>query len=237
MFGFLKRKESLLGSGLLGGATDNHSHILYGVDDGVATQEESLAILRFLGEEVGLKTLWLTPHTMEDVPNTTEGLRARFAELQAVYHGPVELHLASEYMMDTLFEQRLEERDLLTHGDDRVLVETSTWAPPIDLWEILERMMKYGYRPLIAHPERYRYMDMPDYKRLHEMGAVLQLNLPSIVGVYGESARIKAQLLLDKGWYAMFGSDCHRYRSITRQYGLKVLGKETLKQLEKLSGK
>ena len=69
------------------------------------------------------------------------------------------------------------------------------------------------------------------------MGAVLQLNLPSIVGVYGESARIKAQMLLDKGWYAMFGSDCHRYRSITRQYSLKVLGKDTLKQLEKLSGK
>ena len=62
----------MLEAGLLKGAVDHHSHILYGVDDGVSTEEESLSILSYL-EQAGLKTLWLTPHTMEDVPNTTEG--------------------------------------------------------------------------------------------------------------------------------------------------------------------
>ena len=233
MFGFLKPKKTLIDYGLLSGATDNHSHILWGLDDGVKTQEETFSILEFY-ETLGLKTLWLTPHTMEDVPNTTDGLKARFEELCGIYHGPIELRLASEYMIDTLFEKRLEVRDLLTHGRDTVLVETSTWAPPIDLWDILERTMSYGYRPMIAHPERYRYMTMKDYKRLKEMGAVLQLNLPSILGSYGEEPRIKAQMLLDKGLYTMVGSDCHRFRAIRKQYSDIKLKESTLEQLKEL---
>ncbi len=233
MFGFLKPKKTIEASCLLSGATDNHSHILWGLDDGVKTQEDTLAILD-LYESLGLKTLWLTPHTMEDVPNTTEGLHARFAELKEIYHGPIELRLASEYMIDNLFEQRLEERDLLTHGHDTVLVETSTWAPPIDLWGILERMMSYGYRPMIAHPERYRYMNKKDYERLRDMGAVLQLNLPSIIGSYGEEVRQKAQMLLDKGFYKMAGSDCHRFRAIRKQYTGTKIKESTLSQLKEL---
>lgn len=233
MFGFLKPKKTFADYGLLNGATDNHSHILWGLDDGVKTQEETLSILDFY-ESLGLKTLWLTPHTMEDVPNTTEGLKARFGELYGIYHGPIELRLASEYMIDTLFEKRLEDRDLLTHGRDTVLVETSTWAPPIDLWDILERMMSYGYRPMIAHPERYRYMTKKDYDRLKEMGTVFQLNLPSILGSYGEEPRAKAQMLLDKGFYTMVGSDCHRFRAIWKQYTDIKLKESTLEQLEEL---
>lgn len=226
MFGFLKPKKTIEASGLLSGATDNHSHILWGLDDGVKTQEETLSILAFY-EDLGLKTLWLTPHTMEDVPNTTQGLKTRFSELLHVYDGPIELRLASEYMIDNLFEQRLKNRDLLTHGRDTVLVETSTWAPPIDLWEILERMMSYGYRPMIAHPERYRYMNKKDYERLRDMGAVLQLNLPSIIGSYGEEVRQKAQMLLDRGFYKMAGSDCHRFRVLRKQFtDIKI--KETI---------
>ena len=235
MLGLFNRRRSLLESGLLKGAVDQHSHILYGLDDGVKTQEDSLAILRFL-EEQGVSAVWFTPHVMEDVPNTTEGIRARFEELESVYRGGLRFHLAAEYMIDTLFEERLAARDLLTHGNDTVLVETSAVAPPINLWEVLETMRKAGYRPLIAHPERYRYMDKADYKRLHDMGCVLQMNLPSIVGFYGESARERALDLLDKGWYSMVGSDCHRYRAIQAQYAARELKKDTLRKLAPLMG-
>ena len=235
MFGLFKRRKSILDAGLLKGAVDNHSHILYGLDDGVKTQEDSLAILRFL-EEQGVSEVWFTPHVMEDVPNTTEAIRARYEELKAVYQGGLHFHLAAEYMIDTLFEERLASRDLLTHGDDTVLVETSAVAPPINLWEVLESMRKAGYRPLIAHPERYRYMEKADYKRLHEMGCLLQMNLPSIVGFYGESARERALDLLDKGWYRMVGSDCHRFRAIQAQYAAKELKKDTLRKLAPLMG-
>ena len=224
---------SILESGLLKGAVDQHSHILYGLDDGVKTQEDSLAILRFL-EEQGVSEVWFTPHVMEDVPNTTEAIRARFEELKAVYGGGLQLHLAAEYMIDTLFEERLSNRDLLEHGDEVVLVETSAIAPPINLWVVLDKMLKSGYRPLIAHPERYRYMDREDYRELHNMGCLLQLNLPSIVGFYGESARQRAQYLLDKGWYRMFGSDCHRMKAIQAQYTAKELKKDTIAKLSVL---
>lgn len=235
MIGLFQRRRSILESGLLKGAVDQHSHILYGLDDGVKTQEDSLAILRFL-EEQGVSEVWFTPHVMEDVPNTTEGIRARFDEFKTVYPGSLRLNLAAEYMIDTLFEERLAARDLLTHGNDTVLVETSSVAPPINLWEVLETMRKAGYRPLIAHPERYRYMDKADYKRLHDMGCVLQMNLPSIVGFYGESARERALDLLGKGWYAMVGSDCHRFRALQAQYQAKELKKDTLAKLALLMG-
>lgn len=235
MFGlFGSKRKSLVASGLLQGAVDNHSHVLYGVDDGVKTVEESLKILHFL-EEAGVETLWLTPHIMEDVPNTTGGLQDRFVQLRAAYPGPVRLELAAEYMMDTLFLERLRARDLLLHGGDRVLMETSTWSPPIDLWDLIDETLKAGYRPLIAHPERYRYMGMKDYEKLIHRGCLLQLNLPSIVGVYGEEAQQKAQTLLDKGWYCMFGSDCHRFRAIHAQYQAEVLKADTLARLAKLA--
>lgn len=230
LFGLFNRRRSVLDYGLLKGAVDNHSHILYGLDDGVRTQEDSLAILDFL-ESHGLAEVWFTPHVMEDVPNTTEEIQARFEELKSVYRGNLRLHLAAEYMIDILFEKRLAARDLLYHGEDTVLVETSAVAPPINLWEVLESMLKAGIRPLIAHPERYRYMDQDDYDRLHEMGCLLQLNLPSVVGFYGEGVRIRALDLLDKGYYSMMGSDCHRYRAIKGQYLAKELKKDTAGKL------
>ena len=233
MFGLFNRRTSVLDSGLLKGAVDQHSHILYGLDDGVKTQEDSLAILRFL-EEQGVSEVWFTPHVMEDVPNTTEGIRARFEELKAVYDGGLKLHVAAEYMIDTLVEERLSERDLLEHGEEVVLVETSAIAPPFNLWVVLEQMLKAGYRPLIAHPERYRYMEPEDYRELHNMGCFLQMNLPSIVGFYGESARQRAQYLLDKGWYRMVGSDCHRFKAIQAQYAARELKKDTIAKLSAL---
>ena len=78
---FFKKREKQNIIKLIG-FTDYHSHILPGVDDGVQTMDESLEILR-LYEEQGIKSVWLTPHIMEDIPNTTAHLRDRFAELQA----------------------------------------------------------------------------------------------------------------------------------------------------------
>lgn len=230
MFGLFEKKYSIEGAGLLKGAVDNHSHILYGMDDGVKTQEDSLAILEYLEGE-GMREVWCTPHVMEDVPNTTEAIKARFEELKSVYTGNLTLHLAAEYMIDNLFEARLSEMDLMTHGSDFVLVETSAVAPPINLWEVLERMCSSGFRPLIAHPERYRYMEKRDYQRLSTMGCIMQLNMPSIVGFYGGDVQARAQMLLDYGMYAMVGSDCHRFNAIRKQYSVKLLKKKTIDQL------
>ena len=230
LFDFMKRKQSLLQSGVLQGATDRHSHILYGVDDGAATLEDALAVLAY-EEEIGIREVWCTPHIMEDVPNTTEALKQRFAELQAAYQGPIKLHLAAEYMLDTLFEERFNAGDLLTMEDDTLLVETSTWNPPADMTGTLRKIQKAGYRPLLAHPERYRYLTDAGYERLHKMGIHFQLNLGSLVGYYGETAMRKAHELLEKGWYSEIGSDCHRLATIKEQYNREVLTKDIVSKL------
>ena len=64
------------------------------------------------------------------------------------------------------------------------------------------------------------------------MGCLMQLNLPSVIGVYGETVAQKAQNLLKKGWYSMAGSDCHRLGAIVKNYDAKVLKKDTLAMLE-----
>lgn len=230
IFDFMKRKQSLLGSGVLQGATDRHCHILYGVDDGAKALEDALAVLAY-DEEIGITEVWCTPHIMEDVPNTTEALKQRFAELQAAYAGPIKLHLAAEYMLDTLFEERFKAGDLLTMEDDTLLVETSTWNPPADMTGTLRKIQKAGYRPLLAHPERYRYMTEQGYERLHKMGIHFQLNLGSLVGYYGETAMRKAHELLEKGWYSEIGSDCHRLATIKEQYNREVLTKDIISKL------
>ena len=198
------------------GATDCHSHILPGVDDGVQEMETSLKILAHY-ETLGIQEVWCTPHIMEDVPNTTEDLKARFAELKAAYTGPIQLNLAAEYMMDGLFLDRLEARDLLTHGhdEDALLVETSYYTPPMNLHGILRDIMSAGYYPILAHPERYLYMKMSDYPPLKEMGVLFQLNVASLAGAYGEDAVKKAQKLLKEGYYNRIGSDIHRARQLS----------------------
>ena len=111
---FFKRSVSLVESGLFRGFTDWHCHLLPGVDDGVRTLEETLRVLS-LYETLGVKEVWLTPHVMEDVPNEVSDLKARFEELRTAYKGPVTLYLASENMLDNLFEERLERNELLRY--------------------------------------------------------------------------------------------------------------------------
>lgn len=233
MFGFFNSRCSLYESGLLKGFVDNHSHVLFGVDDGVRTLEESLKILTLM-EESGVRKLWCTPHIMEDVPNKTQDLKDRFEQLKEAWNGSVELDLASENMLDNLFVERLAKKDFLLHGENRLLVETSTWAAPLDFWNIIDNILDAGYIPVIAHPERYGYMKMEDYSRLMEKGALLQMNLASIIGVYGEAVAKRAQNMLSKGMYSMTGTDCHRFRALEGQIACKILSKSTVSMLSKI---
>ena len=197
-------------SGILKGMTDCHSHLLPGVDDGVGTLDESLRILDMM-EKHGVRKVWLTPHIMEDIPNETVTLQEKFQELKRSYNGTLELALAAEYMMDNLFEERLEKDDLLPleEGKRYLLVETSYFNPPMELLSVLQRIQKKGYHPLLAHPERYEYMQMMDYKTLKKNQISFQLNIPSLVGMYGKHIEKKAKILLKAGMYDLGGNDVH----------------------------
>lgn len=228
------KKRTIAQSGILAGCTDHHSHILPGVDDGVESMDEALRILATY-EAAGVKELWLTPHIMEDIPNTPDKLRARFAELTARYKGSITLHLAAEYMIDNhlrsllmnchsvtnncpSFERGTSNAGSIAEGvtllpigtkGNHLLVETSYFNPPMRLHETLRQIKAIGYHPLLAHPERYMYMDEEEYIRLHQEGVKFQLNLPSICGGYGNTVKKRAQWLLKKGLYDVIGSDTH----------------------------
>lgn len=205
-----KKKYALADSKIFQGLTDWHSHILPGVDDGVQTMDEALEILA-LYEELGVKAIWLTPHIMEDVPNTTTRLRERFADLKAAYKGSIRLHLAAEYMLDNLFRKRLKEENLLPLGENGncLLVETSYYNPPTNIYSLLERIKTKGYYPVLAHPERYMYMTDEDYQKLKESGVLFQVNVPSLTDFYGKIVTKRAKGLLEKRIVDLYGTDTH----------------------------
>lgn len=231
MWPFSKR-YSVADSGILQGFTDWHCHLLPGVDDGVQTIDESLQLLAAF-EQLGVQEVWLTPHIMEDIPNTTAALRTRYAELQAAYTGSIRLRLASENMLDTLFEQRLQTGDLLALGQEGkyLLVETSYFSPPYGLHNILAQIQAKGYVPVLAHPERYLYMESKDYQQLKQLKITFQLNLPSLVGAYGPDVKQKAQWLLENGYYQFAGSDTHRLAAWEAMVHKQQLSKDLLRQL------
>ena len=207
--GLFSSHTTLSESGLFTGFTDFHCHALPGVDDGIKTLEDCLGVLDEF-EKAGMREVWFTPHIMEDIPNKTAVLRQKFEEVKARYRGVLNLRLASENMLDSLFEDRLAEGDLLPLEGRRLLVETSYFNPPMDLQGILERIRAKGYRPVLAHPERYMYMAENDYRDLRGREVLFQLNVPSLLGFYGPEVQQKAEWILGQGMYELSGTDLHR---------------------------
>jgi len=206
----------------LPGGIDWHCHILPGVDDGFQEARKSLEMLA-LYEGAGVKEVWLTPHIMEDVPNETTHLRQVFADFQKQYQQDfakrnpadrqmIKLHLAAENMLDALFEKRLKAGDLLPLGEDgkHLLVETSIFSAPMNFHGLLERIKNKGYTPVLAHPERYLYMERRDYEKLRLMGVKFQRNVFSIDGQYGDKVRKRCRWLMKQDMYDFVGSDMHR---------------------------
>lgn len=219
--GLFSNKMKVSDFGLFSGRTDWHCHILPGVDDGFKTMEDSLAALAMY-EKAGIREVWLTPHVMEDIPNRTAALSQRFTDLKLAYNGRVRLHLASENMLDALFEERLAAGDLLPLSDHRLLVETSYFNPPLDMDNTLKAIKSKGFFPVLAHPERYMYMDMRRYTQLKGMEIEFQLNISALAGAYGQEVKAKAEKLLQAGMYNYSGTDLHRLSSFEHLLGAEL---------------
>lgn len=226
MFGLFKKRYALVETGLFQGYTDYHSHILPGVDDGIRSMDSALEVLKHF-ETLGVKKVWLTPHIMEDIPNTTELLRKRFEELKETYHGNIELRLSAENMVDSLFVKRLAEGDVLPYGENEkeLLVETSYVQAPYGFRNILEDIKKAGYTPVLAHPERYRFMDYDYYDTLRAQCILFQMNVLSLTGAYGPEAQQRAEYLLTNGYYTYRGTDIHKLSHFMEMTEKKLIKK------------
>ena len=201
-------RHSLLKSGILRGKTDIHCHLLPGVDDGSPDVAHSLEMLTWMEQTIGFRRVWLTPHVMQDTSNDAPSLRQVFDAFRLAYQGQLSLHLSSEYMLDACFSSHLH-GDLLPLPGQHLLVETSYMSAPPGFFDLLLEVWHQGYRPVIAHPERYMYMDELDYEALKAKGYDFQLNLLSLSGYYGRRPKDAAEALLQRGYYDFVGTDLH----------------------------
>ncbi|MDR1170316.1 MAG: capsular biosynthesis protein [Prevotellaceae bacterium] len=232
---FFRRKYSIAETGLLQGMTDVHSHFLYGVDDGMQTEEETFAALDYL-EEQGVQSIYLTPHLMENFPeNNSKSLKRHFGNLINRYTGSIDLRLAAEYMLDSGFDSHLEnlEDKPLAIADAHLLVETSYLTPPLNFHQTIQKIKQKGYSIILAHPERYLYMDKNDYKKLKADGFLFfQLNLLSPTGYYGRQVHENAEYLLNSDFYTFMGTDMHNLASHRQAFNIKSL---TAKMTDKIN--
>ena len=201
-------RHNLLKSGILRGKTDIHCHVLPGVDDGSPDVSRSLEMLSFMDEEMGFRCVCLTPHVMQDYPNDTAMLQTAFDRFLPNYKGPMRLLLAAEYMLDASFSRHLHD-GILPLGREHLLVETSYMSAPVGFHDILLDIWHRGYRPVLAHPERYMYMEESDYTALRSKGYAFQLNLLSLSGYYGRRPKQVSEYLLKQGYYNYAGTDLH----------------------------
>ncbi|MDI1254460.1 MAG: histidinol phosphatase [Flavobacterium sp.] len=204
---------------LLTDYTDIHSHLLFGIDDGAKTFEDTMFLTNSL-MEFGTTSFITTPHTIAHVwENTREGIIAKNKEATQLLienNIKVPFRAASEYLMDADFVTQFNREPLLTLKDNYVLVEMSYMNAPIQLYDILFDLQIAGYIPVLAHPERYLFYhhNTNEYKRLKKAGCLFQLNLLSTVGYYGEAVFQAAKELLSLHMIDYVGSDAHHKNHI-----------------------
>ena len=193
---------------------DVHSHFIPGIDDGAQTMEDSIALIRAM-HELGYTKVITTPHVMADgFRNSPEiiidGLQ-RLREEVAEQGIPMEVDASAEYYLDHEFDRLVRERQVIPFGDNYVLFELPFIAEPAILFNVIFQLQTQGYKPVLAHPERYQFwhMDLSKYENLKERGVLFQLNMVALMGAYGPGARKIAEKLIDNGWYELVGSDCH----------------------------
>ena len=217
MFGLFSKKTQKKGEAFPFGqlATDMHSHILPGIDDGSPDLETSLQLISGL-QDLGYKKLIATPHILWDMFRNTPDIihrqlgLVREAALKAGL--TIEIDAAAEYFLDEHVNELLAKKErLLTISGNKVLFEFSMAYPPFNIKDTLFEMQMQGYEPVFVHPERYSYLQKNKefYDELKEIGCIFQLNILSLGGQYGRGVTELSNHLLKKDYYDLLGTDLH----------------------------
>ena len=185
-------------------------------------------------QRMGYRGAVLTPHIYPGVyANDPEGLRRAFADLQRSLEGGFALRLAAEYFADETMFDAIAQDDLLylPLGNKKiVLVEFPALMPAPFGMDVLIKLSQAGYQAVLAHVERYRYVQqVPDVwlGKITQTGAWLQCDIGSLVGQYGPKPQNIARWLLDHDLPALWGTDLHRVEQLDRYVipGLVLLAK------------
>jgi tyrosine-protein phosphatase YwqE len=197
-----------------------HSHLLPGIDDGSPDLETSLLLVKGL-QSLGFSKLITTPHIMGGMyENYPQIIEEKCTELNAFLKADgvdVPLVAAAEYFLDDQMESRMQSKQkLLTWGENRILCEFSMLNPVAGIKEMLFELVMQGLQPVIAHPERYMYLERNKefYEELKDMGCLFQLNLLALGPHYGKTVTSLALYLSKKGYYDYVGTDLHHARHL-----------------------
>ena len=192
-----------------------HCHLVPKVDDGSKCLEESIDCLRTL-KAVGYSKVIITPHFQYPrFPNDEDEIRRLYEELKVEAEregvGIEMIGVGGEYRIDTGFAKRLENPRFLLVGGKYVLVEFSLHQQMMGCDEMIFDMQMKGYEVILAHPERYPYLNVQGTRmeQLKNQGVYFQINALSLGGFYGEEAKHKAYEMLDAGWVEFMGTDTH----------------------------
>lgn len=192
---------------------DFHSHILPGIDDGSRNLEQSISMVNE-AKEVGFTKIISTSHYMEnyyecDVEKRKQLIKQLQGEVQ-----DIELYLGNEiYITNNIIELLKNGKASSINNTRYVLFEFPLiTTKPMNDKEVIYRLVENGYIPIIAHPERYPFIqENPEYLfELEDMGALFQANYGSIIGMYGLKAKRTLKILLRNNLISFFGSDVHR---------------------------
>jgi len=243
MFGLFKKKEvkrtvSFDYSTVI---TDMHSHVLPGIDDGAQNVEESIFLIKKM-MSLGIKKIIATPHVMIDYyRNDADSIGNALTTLKAALKEQnidIDISAAAEHYFDETFEKRIDDHKVFTMGDNYVLFELSFVTQPPNLIAIIQKLKDAGYKPILAHPERYNYMDIEQMKNIRSWGCDLQLNTISLSGYYGNHAKRIAEELVDNQMVDFISSDMHHPRhadafeaTLSRPYLEKLLFDYPLKNV------
>lgn len=193
------------------GFVDIHSHILPGIDDGAKNVEESMELISEM-EKLGFSKIIGTPHSYPGLyENSNESIKESFLILNKKNSTNINICYASEYMIDIQIIEKAEKKKLLCLKDNLILVETSFSSMPLNFYDIIFKLQINGYLPILAHPERYTYLQ--DKKKLYfelkKRGCKFQLNLLSVTGYYGKKCVEACDFLIKNDMIDYVGSDIH----------------------------
>ncbi len=194
------------------GFVDIHSHILPGIDDGAKDISESSELIKKM-KEIGFSKIIGTPHTYPGFyDNSNNSIKESFQKIKNLNIKNVTIGFASEYMIDESLIEKSKNEELLTLKDNYILIELPFIDLPNYCFEVLFQLNTNGYKTILAHPERYKYLSDDKFKflkKLKSFGCKFQLNLLSLTGHYGKNVLNFSEKLIKFGYIDFVGSDTH----------------------------
>lgn len=199
---------------------DFHSHIIPNVDDGSRSVEETFELLKE-AKDAGFGGVISTSHYMEEYYETDVAERNVWIKAISESLGKkdidLNLYLGNEVYITKNIINLLETRKATSiNNSNYVLFEFPMNSKPMDMYDIIYDMLEYKLIPILAHPERYSFVqkDPNLVYDLIQKGVLMQSNYGSILGMYGEKAEIIVRKLLENNMVHFLGSDVHRSGSV-----------------------